>query len=106
MIRGHHLHAFIVAGMGLGSIIGQMLDESSFRGWLYDDFDIGPPPPSANARILVSRNKREGRYCGRVTARWRGVSEGSQGLMRGPSGHWRAGGGATKQMSLRDWSRA
>lgn len=33
-------------------------------GW---DFPDLPPPAPANARILVSRNKREGRYCGRFS---------------------------------------
>jgi hypothetical protein len=50
------------------------------------------------ARILVSRNKREGNYSGVAVRKWRY-------FVSGPTGHMRAGGGPYKRLTLRDWSR-
>lgn len=42
------------------------LSETAFYSMLRGRPRVGLPAPSANARILVSRNKREGRYGGRL----------------------------------------
>ncbi len=52
-----------------------------------------------NIHILISRNKREGGYCGRL------ISDDRWNCER-PSGHYRTGAQAQLQIfSLRNWSR-
>jgi hypothetical protein len=53
-----------------------------------------------NLRILISRNKREGGYCGRMPANGRSYWENL-------SGHYRAGTSLhIAPLTLRQWSRA
>lgn len=52
------------------------------------------------ARILVSRNKREGGYCGRIRGYWTVLNH-----CKG-SKHRRAGSREYRRCTLREWSRA
>lgn len=72
--------------------------EPMFKFITFDECDAvinGWSAPSANARILVSRNKREGGYLG-----WRQLRYVGEVV-----GHQRTGIGKYRPLSLRDWRR-